>query len=161
MPIMKSSRETKIKDVTFRENDIFKTENFRFNKLLTQDELAYLFDIKISPISLLCRQLEWVSEKLSLGSRIIRSSDLAIDENIRGSQRVVEIVKILGATEYINLSGGVDLYSETNFRENGITLRILTPYEGSFSNILDRITNENIESLKSEIREQTIFQIQK
>lgn len=46
-------------------------------------------------------------------------------EGLKGAERVISVTKALGGTEYINLPGGVDLYSEAQFADAGITLRFI------------------------------------
>ena len=64
---------------------------------------------------------------LEINTEICRISDLQIQGNISGEERVIAICKTLGATQYINLPGGVDLYSNKAFEMNGIELLFLHP----------------------------------
>ncbi len=160
MPLLKADRETKISEIEFRADSTFDTETFNLHRLLNDQAHDYLFDTRLSPIDLLCRQIAWVSEKLQFKCEFIRSSELKLDETFRGSNRVIEIARRVGAHEYINLSGGVGLYSKPEFYDQGINLKFLTPYEGSFTNILDRILTEPIDSIKQEIVTLTNFQDQ-
>ena len=56
-----------------------------------------------------------------------RSSRLPVSNSLRGSQRVIEICKHLGATHYVNAPGGRDLYNSIEFANNGIRLSFLEP----------------------------------
>ena len=158
MPLLKADRETKISEIEFRADSTFETDTFNLHRLLNDQAHDYLFNTRLSPVDLLCRQIEWVSEKLQFECEFIRSSELKLDETFRGSNRVIEIARRVGAHEYINLSGGVDLYSKPEFYDQGIDLKFLTPYKGSFTNILDRILTEPIDSIKDEILTFTNFQ---
>jgi len=159
MPLKKSQREIQIKDLQFRENSMFEINKFLVGDRLSSGEIDFLFDIHMSPIALLCRQLQWVADKLSFECKLVRSSDFQIDDKFRGEDRVIEIVKLMNATEYVNSSGGIEIYDENNFSKNGIKLKIFSPYTGPNTNILDRIVTENLQSIKSEINDQIKFQI--
>lgn len=74
---------------------------------------------------------------LGIGVEYIRSSELKIDKSLKAQNRVIEIVKKLEGKRYINLIGGLELYSPEEFNKNGIDLRFLKsevkPYQ-QFSN---------------------------
>ena len=53
------------------------------------------------------------------------SSQLSIENGLRGQDRVLATCEVLGATQYVNPIGGLDLYSEKVFRERGIELTFL------------------------------------
>jgi hypothetical protein len=158
MPISKSPQSTLIREIQFRDSEEFNLEPYSLFSKMSDSDLDFLFDTTITPVDLLCRQLNWVNAKLDISCEIIRSSSLSIDPDLRGQDRVIEIAKMVGAKEYVNLAGGWDLYDESIFESSGLDLKILTKYEGSFTNILDRILNENLNSIKSEIHKQTNFQ---
>jgi hypothetical protein len=158
MPIAKCPQSSLIKEIQFRDEDQFNLEPFTLLKKLATEERIYLFDTSLTPVDLLCRQLTWVNEKLDISCEILRSSSFSIDSDIRGQDRVIRIAKMAGGKEYVNLAGGRDLYSESTFDSAGLELKILTQYQGSTTNILDRILNENLISIKTEISEQTNFQ---
>jgi hypothetical protein len=50
------------------------------------------------------------------------SSDIEKNRNLRGQEKVIDICEMLGATHYINLSGGKELYAREAFNEKGIRL---------------------------------------
>ena len=62
------------------------------------------------------------------------SSNLTND-SLSGSDRVIEICRTLGASEYVNPIGGIALYSHESFQKNGLSLSFirskLTPYAQS------------------------------
>lgn len=66
---------------------------------------------------------------LGVEARTIKSSAIPKDNCLKGQDKVIEICKIMGADEYINSQGGKKLYSQWDFRENGITLSFLQPNE--------------------------------
>jgi hypothetical protein len=67
---------------------------------------------------------------------IQRSSELAIDDGLRGQDRIIAICKALGADSYVNPPGGRQLYDADAFRSAGIDLRFLSPWQGKGSSIL-------------------------
>lgn len=69
--------------------------------------------------------LERLSDYLELSTRLIMSSTLKIDDSLKGQERVIAICSMLGATEYINPSGGVTLYDKKDFKKVGIDLYFL------------------------------------
>ena len=66
---------------------------------------------------------------LGIGTKIVVSSELTIDHTLRGENKVIAICRHVGASVYINPSGGVDLYSRETFAEHGIDLKFLRPVE--------------------------------
>ncbi len=68
-----------------------------------------------------------LSEYLDIKTNFIISSEIKKDNNLKSENKVIEICKILGATEYINTIGGVELYSKERFQDTGIKLEFLKP----------------------------------
>lgn len=66
-----------------------------------------------------------VADLINSQTKIIKSSDLSIDQDLKGQERVLEICKKLNANEYINPIGGKELYNKNSFNEEGIELRFL------------------------------------
>jgi hypothetical protein len=63
-----------------------------------------------------------VLEYLGLSRRIVESSCIYGNAQLRGTARVVDICRREHATQYINLTGGRELYEEEDFRAAGIEL---------------------------------------
>lgn len=59
---------------------------------------------------------------LSVKTKVIVSSSLVIDHDLKSENKVLEICRNQGATSYINPIGGVNLYSKEKFEINGIKL---------------------------------------
>jgi hypothetical protein len=53
------------------------------------------------------------------------SSSIKKNRNLRGQEKVLDICERLGATHYINLSGGKELYDREAFNEKGIRLSFI------------------------------------
>jgi hypothetical protein len=70
---------------------------------------------------------------LGISTDVVRSSSLGIDRGLRGQDRVLATCAAIGATEYVNPIGGLDLYEDSAFADRGMRLRFLrsrlTPYK--------------------------------
>ncbi len=77
-----------------------------------------------------------VADELALAPKILRSSSLAIDPDLRGQARVMAICQLLNARTYVNSPGGRSLYDPVAFAKRGLNLRYLSPYGGGFANML-------------------------
>jgi len=73
----------------------------------------------------LLHSIEQIREQLGLPTRLIVSSDIPVDHELRGQDRVLAICKALGASCYVNPTGGVDLYQQDAFAQQGVELRFL------------------------------------
>ena len=71
------------------------------------------------------------AEYIGISTRIVTSSDLAVDRELRSQEKVLAICKSLGADTYVNAIGGQDLYSPVDFLHQGITLKFIRsrPFE--------------------------------
>lgn len=68
-----------------------------------------------------------VASYLGLGTEFAVSAQRYGNEDLRGSDRVLDICRQEGATEYYNLPGGVALYSADEFSAAGVKLRFVQP----------------------------------
>lgn len=66
-----------------------------------------------------------ICEYLSIKTELIKSSSLKKECNLKGQDKIINICKLLGATEYYNAIGGQQLYSYKDFCEEGIVLKFL------------------------------------
>lgn len=64
-------------------------------------------------------------EYLGIVTEIRTSSDIAIDHSLKNQDKVLTLCQAVGATTYVNASGGIDLYSRDLFREKGIDLKFI------------------------------------
>jgi hypothetical protein len=62
---------------------------------------------------------------LCIGTAIRVSSGIAIDHALTKQNKVIELCRAVGASTYVNASGGVDLYSREDFYAQGIELRFI------------------------------------
>jgi hypothetical protein len=62
---------------------------------------------------------------LGITTPMVRSSEIAIDHSLRSENKVLAICEALGAKQYVNPIGGVDLYSRERFQQKDIELSFL------------------------------------
>jgi hypothetical protein len=100
-----------------------------------------------------------LAEVLQIDTDIIPSSSIYPKEGRRGQERILDICRREGASAYINLPGGRELYDESRFAAEGIELRFLDPCldllparpsEGEVPNlsILDLLMNNDKEVIQ-------------
>ncbi len=77
---------------------------------------------------------------------------------ISGEAKILDLVKKLGGTTYINASGGTHLYSQHLFLRNNIELKFLCPWQGSHLSILELLSGEeSFSEVRKDIFQQTRF----
>ncbi|HAT3763364.1 TPA: WbqC family protein, partial [Citrobacter freundii] len=64
---------------------------------------------------------------------LVTSSTLALSRELKSQERVIHTCVALGADEYINPPGGVELYTESEFIKKGLKLKFLDPVIESYS----------------------------
>lgn len=85
---------------------------------IVQHEEANLFRYIQHSIVLLC-------EHLAINTEIKISSEILIDHELKGQDKVLALCKAVGADTYINAIGGVELYNKADFRIQGIDLQFI------------------------------------
>lgn len=74
---------------------------------------------------LLYASIRNVCDYLSIATRLLPSSTVDADHDLRSQERVIAICRSLGGTTYVNPIGGTELYSDDGFRKAGLELRFL------------------------------------
>ncbi len=71
------------------------------------------------------------AEYLGISTKIVTSSDLPVDRELKSQDKVLAICKALGADTYVNAIGGQELYSVSDFLQQGIALKFIRsrPFE--------------------------------
>jgi len=69
--------------------------------------------------------LEQMKTYLNIKTKLIVSSTIEIDHQLKSEQKVIAICQAQKATNYINPIGGVELYDKDQFQHNGIHLSFL------------------------------------
>jgi hypothetical protein len=163
LPITKKPRETtRILDLEFRPDfeSIIRQDLYNF-KLFNDSNKSHFIDYVIpqetNVTGYLQSTLASILAVLEIDVDILRSSTLKINSQSKGEFKIIEICKAVGADTYVNLNGGAHYYSRKNFNQSEIDLKILSPYLGSTSSILERIAFENPRKVKSEIESNIYF----
>jgi hypothetical protein len=94
--------------------------------------------------SFIFHSLRTTAEHLQISDNLVIASEVAANHQLNGQERVIAICNALGATEYINPEGGVDLYSRAAFSYEGIALQFLQSrpleYEQNCAPFLPRLS---------------------
>ncbi len=87
-----------------------------------------LVDINVSTLSVICEYLE-----IQFNWTLCSEMELNFDNIDRAGHWALEISEQLGATEYLNLPGGRELFNPDLWRHRGIKLHILDPISFEYS----------------------------
>ncbi len=104
-----------------------------------------------SVVDFLERGLELTCGLLGLPGPALRSSSLQIDSQLRGQDRILEIVRRIGADRYINAPGGRDLYDPPIFSRAGVDLLFLPPFDGHVYQMLPALMARDPAEIRAEI----------
>lgn len=63
-----------------------------------------------------------ILDYLGVDTELLLSSDLTNNKELKGKDKILDICKLLGASEYYNAIGGQELYDRQEFADNGIKL---------------------------------------
>jgi hypothetical protein len=158
LPIKKCPQTTKIFELEFQDNkdQWFDSLEAKLDSLVRTNNLLAQIDRSIlapsgGVLDYLENTLKWSCNALGLSTEIIRSSTLCIDPNLKAQARIIELCLKVGASEYINLPNGTNLYNKRDFDLANISLEFLPVFDGNFESLLGRLFKEPIEILKSEL----------
>jgi hypothetical protein len=87
---------------------------------LLSKKVDRIFDLAEGSILQTCKFLK-------IGTPILRSSDLNIQTKYGPQDNIIQIVKLLGGTHYLNMIGGAHLYNTEYFDKEGIVLEFFDP----------------------------------
>lgn len=73
-----------------------------------------------------------INKYLGINTELILSSTIEKNNNLKAQDKVIEICKILGATDYYNAVGGQELYSFEEFQQNGLRLHFVKTNDISY-----------------------------
>ena len=103
-----------------------------------------------------------VADYLQMDTEFIISSSIDKDCSLKGKDKVIQICNIIGAEEYYNAIGGIDLYDKSEFKDHGINLHFLRTNEikyrqygdGFVSNlsIIDMMMFNSLDEIKENLR---------
>lgn len=163
IPLQKQSLDTKIMDIAFAQGasekwhknclkfPVFDKRNF--SEIMRTVVMATTFE---TPVDFILRTLEMTKTRLGFTCPMVRTPRRKWRDK-KGQDRVIAICKHFKATEYVNASGGYDLYDAEDFEKHGIKLKILKPYEGSKLSILERLEKEDVNIIRQEIVDNAQF----
>ncbi|MGB8266581.1 MAG: WbqC family protein [Candidatus Velthaea sp.] len=165
LPVSKCDRETTIADLRFPPDARERLEAaFRRFPLLAQAHKnhAALAERVLAiggegVAAYLCELVAHITHTLGLNKPTIRSSELGISPDLHGQDRIIAIARHVGATRYINPSGGRELYDAAAFAAHDLELRFLTPYGGVMDSILARLLTEPPAGVAAEIVRESVL----
>ena len=160
LPLQPAPYEAAIRELEFAADaEALMAERLRsFPSIQRLPELAERF-LRAAPmrgalVDYLEAQLLVACEWLGVGPRLIRSSSLDVPPELKAQDRVLEILRRVGASDYLNAPGGRELYDAASFEAAGMTLRFLEPYAGESWSLLHRLATD-ADACRAEILAQT------
>jgi hypothetical protein len=95
--------------------------------------------------------LNLTASLLGLRGTALRSSTLRIDRELRGQDRVLEIVRQLGGRRYVNAPGGRHLYDHSAFTRAGVALEFLPDFHGEVFQMLPALLTRPVSSVRTDV----------
>lgn len=119
---IKPDSDNRNKVLSFIRNSYLKAPQFKTVFPLIEDIILY-------PENNMARYLEHHFQKmfefLDIKTNIIVSSNIDKNCELHAQDKVLDICRVLGATEYVNAIGGQELYSKQDFADKGIRLNFI------------------------------------
>ncbi len=78
-----------------------------------------------------------IAAYLGIKTHLLLSSEIEQDRSLHAEERVLDICRRLGATEYLNAIGGQELYSPQHFAAHGIKLTFLQAHAEPYPQLAD------------------------
>lgn len=152
LPIKKGPQSsTLISDLRFDDERItdFQNKFDRFELSRKREYLAQLFPSLFelrdhTVLEYLHNQIQDVCSYLKIETKIIKSSEIPNPRKLHSENRIIQICNFLGASNYLNASGGQSLYEPQNFSREGINLNFLPEFKGNKISVLEQIAFKNI-----------------
>ena len=135
LPLAGASPNKKIHEIEVNKNDRLLEKglqtiryNYRkapcFKDAYPVIEAAFLYG-ETNLAGFITESLKLVCSYLGIETKMVISSAIHKDNELKGQEKVLEICQVLGADTYLNAIGGKELYSGDEFRKHGITLYFL------------------------------------
>lgn len=126
----KKINETKIKNDHHCYGKILKTLELSYHRAPQYEEVIQFLEPVLTfqtdnLADYLSNSIRAVCSYLEISTRILLSSEIEKDNELKAQDKVLDICTRLGATEYYNAIGGKELYDASVFQEKGIDLRFL------------------------------------
>jgi hypothetical protein len=160
LPLKKEDMTVSIKDLSFQSDasEVLKNNMKAFpcfeNPNIQPELIEMILGVEGSPVDYNSNILAAICKLLKLPFNVIKSSSLGIDPNLTGQFRVLEILRQVGATGYVNSPGGRHLYDVEEFESRDIKIQFQAPYIGETWSILQRILSEDVSALGADIQRQ-------
>lgn len=106
----------KIKE-NYRKAPYFSTGSTIAEDILSNPE-RNLFKFILNSVQLICKYIEIETE-------IVISSNIVVNHNLKGDEKVIAICRALNAEQYINPIGGTEIYDKQAFKFHNIDLYFL------------------------------------
>lgn len=154
LPLAHAPQDVLIRDLAFAEGAAAEmAERLRPFDLANApaDLIEVVRAIEGRPVDYIAGLLRRCCETLSLPWNVVWASDLAINAEVRGQDRILALLKALKADRYINAPGGRDLYDPAAFAGQGVNLEFLSPFEGKGGSILQRLLAEPADVVRQDI----------
>ena len=155
VPVKKTNRETPINKIQIDDDwdkvvsTHLKTFETTYGKKAKQNNFYDFYKslcLDKSLNEMLCKSIKWVSQKLRIKTEFLSSSEFG--SNLKSQDRIIDICKKLGATQYFNLPGGVHLYDHKSFQENNLSLHFVDTNQYSKISVIESIFNEDAGDLR-------------
>ncbi|NBI70810.1 hypothetical protein D3Z50_07020 [Clostridiaceae bacterium] len=178
LPLAGASPNKKINEIEVNKNDrLFEKglQTLRYN----YRKAPYFKDVyPVIEEAFSCRQtnlagfitesLRLVCSYLGIETKMVVSSAIHKNNELKGMEKVLEICRILGADTYLNAIGGKELYSRDEFGKHGITLYFLktddiryeqfgNPFQGNLS-IIDVMMFNPVEKIREMLAQFTLIE---
>jgi hypothetical protein len=85
---------------------------------------CFLFD-EYNLFNFIFHSISVVNDFLGISTSLTVASTITINHNLKGEEKVIATCKELRADYYINPIGGISLYQQKNFKNEGIDLRFI------------------------------------
>lgn len=89
----------------------------------------------------LAYSIKRLCEYMSINTKIILSSELVKNPELKAQDKVIEICTALKGTEYINAIGGIELYDKNAFSDKGLELKFLKTCDIKYTQHTDEFTS--------------------
>lgn len=138
----KRINETKIKNDRHCYGKILKTLELSYRRAPQYDDVIQFLEPVLSFQAdnlgdYLSNSIRAVCSYLEISTRILLSSEIEKDSELKAQDKVLDICTRLGATVYYNATGGKGLYEVAAFQEKGIGLKFLQTDAISYNQFKD------------------------
>lgn len=154
LPLIGSSSNKLINEISVSDNinllkKLLKSIEFSYKKApYIKDVYLLLEDIILYEESNLAKWLEnsiiSICDYLDINTEIIVSSHIDKNNELKSTNKILDICNVLGANEYINAIGGAALYSKDNFISKNIELSFIKTNEIVYKQFNDNMMVSNL-----------------